>query len=378
MQKGYVFKHGRNWYLRYRDNFEVDGKIVRKQTCVMLAKYDANRYRTESDLADLAAEKLAGVRQASKCPHSADSFTSYVEDEYLPYVLRSMKASTYSGYRTYWERYLRPRVGKYALRDFTVAIVAALLKDIACKHKLNTETVKKIRSILSGVFTYAMSAGDFPARSEMDNPASRARIPETANEPKRTLAASRETVQAILTALQGHELERTAVAIIAYTGVRPGEARGLRWEDWDRTRQQIEVKRSVWHTIVGTPKTEQSEKPVPVNPELRQILLDLSRSQGLPVNGYILAGHKGQPMNLDNLAKRTIRTVLEAKGLIFPGWYTLRRFFATEVRLHTDSETVSKALRNSKAVADKHYIKPTEVLPDVRKAVNDAVSGLVN
>jgi hypothetical protein len=30
----------------------------------------------------------------------------------------------------------------------------------------------------------------------------------------------------------------------------------------------------------------------------------------------------------------------------------------------------------SKAVADKHYLKSIEVLPDVRKAVNDAMRGL--
>jgi len=35
--------------------------------------------------------------------------------------------------------------------------------------------------------------------------------------------------------------------------------------------------------------------------------------------------------------------------------------------LKADSETSAKALGNSKAVADKHYIKPTTVLPDVRK-----------
>ena len=45
--------------------------------------------------------------------------------------------------------------------------------------------------------------------------------------------------------------------------------------------------------------------------------------------------------------------------------------------MKADSETSAKALGNSKAVADKHYIKPQTVLPDVRKAVNDAVSGLV-
>ena len=37
---------------------------------------------------------------------------------------------------------------------------------------------------------------------------------------------------------------------------------------------------------------------------------------------------------------------------------------------------MSKALGNSKAVADKHYLKSTEVLPDVRRAVTEAMDGL--
>jgi len=87
------------------------------------------------------------------------------------------------------------------------------------------------------------------------------------------------------------------------------------------------------------------------------------------------------------LAKRTIRPRLEvmnneaaSKGekaeLNWPGWYSLRRFHGTAVRAESNLETTSRALGNSKAVADKHYVKPEEVLPDVRKAVNDAVSGL--
>ena len=60
----------------------------------------------------------------------------------------------------------------------------------------------------------------------------------------------------------------------------------------------------------------------------------------------------------------------------WPGWYSLRRFHGTAVRAESNLETTSRALGNSKAVADKHYVKPAEVLPDVRKAVNGAVSGL--
>jgi hypothetical protein len=138
-QQGFVFRKGGSWFLRYRDNFIVDGKLVRKQKCVKLADY-GDHYRCEKDLNELVAEKMAGVRQASKCPHSSDSFKSYVEEVYLPMVQRTMSASTYAGYQTYWTRYLKPRVEKYVLRDFTVAIVSGLLEDIANAHTLNSDT----------------------------------------------------------------------------------------------------------------------------------------------------------------------------------------------------------------------------------------------
>ena len=55
----------------------------------------------------------------------------------------------------------------------------------------------------------------------------------------------------------------------------------------------------------------------------------------------------------------------------------LRVFHGTQVRHQAgNSDTMSKALGNSKAVADKQYLKSTEALPDVRKAVNDAMRSL--
>lgn len=394
-QNGYVFRKGPSWFLRYRENFNENGQIVRKQKCVYLADY-CDRYRTESDLDDLVNEKLTGVRGAAKCPRSSDPFTEYVEDVYLPFVLRTMKPSTYSGYSTYWKRYLKPRVGKYALRDFTMAIVAGLLKDIANTHKLNRDTVTKVRSILSGIFTFAISEGHFPARSAAENPASHARIPDSATAPVEPTAATRDEVKAILAALKaqpaldlpGLPLERAAVALIAMLGVRPGEARGLRWEDWDRVREQIAVKRAVWHRIEGTPKTPQSVRLLAVSAELRELLLALWKEQDSPIAGYILAAPGGRPIILDNLVKRTIRPRIEAVNnaaaargekleLTWPGWYSLRRFHGTAVRAESNLETTSRALGNSKAVADRHYVKPSEVLPDVRKAVNDAVLGLI-
>jgi hypothetical protein len=66
----------------------------------------------------------------------------------------------------------------------------------------------------------------------------------------------------------------------------------------------------------------------------------------------------------------------EKPELTWPGWYSLRQFHGTAVRAESNLETTSRAPGNSKAVADKHHVKPAEALPDVRKAVNGAVSGL--
>jgi len=291
-------------------------------------------------------------------------------------------------------------VSQYLLRDFTVAIVSNLLEDAAAVHHLNTDTAGKVRSILSGVFTYAMAKGHFPGKSATDNPASRALIPEAATEPRETVAATREDVKAILARLadEGMLVERAAVALIAYTGIRPGECRGARWSDWNRTAAQIRVERSVWHAIEGTTKTKQSNRFVAVTDELREILLALWKSQGSPIDGYILARSKGRCANLDNMAKRSIVPALSRCAVckkaetdkheghqfrrdetlpLWPRWYALRRFHGTQVRHESgNSDTMSKALGNSRAVADKHYLKSTEVLPDVRKAVNDAMRGL--
>lgn len=97
---------------------------------------------------------------------------------------------------------------------------------------------------------------------------------------------------------------------MALSGVRPSEARGLRWEEWDRSKQHIAVKRGVWHRVVVSTKTEQTEGFVTVTDELREILLELWTEQGPPITGYILAGRKGQPVILDDMSKRSIAPAL--------------------------------------------------------------------
>ena len=66
------------------------------------------------------------------------------------------------------------------------------------------------------------------------------------------------------------------LALLMDTGLRRGEALGLRWEDIDREKGVIHIRRNVtYHTPtahVGTPKTESGSRDVPLTEHLRRLL----------------------------------------------------------------------------------------------------------
>jgi len=73
---------------------------------------------------------------------------------------------------------------------------------------------------LSGLFTLARP-----------NPIEGAMIPKKAAAPRKTHAATPDEVMAILDLLEkaGEWKARAAVGLMFFTGLRPGEARGVRW-----------------------------------------------------------------------------------------------------------------------------------------------------
>jgi len=76
----------------------------------------------------------------------------------------------------------------------------------------------------------------------------------------------------------------------------------------DRAQKHIAVNRSVWHREVGTTKTEQSERLVAINDELREIFAGPLEVEGSPIGGYILAGRKkpsGHPRQLGETHNRS-------------------------------------------------------------------------
>ncbi len=99
---------------------------------------------------------------------------------------------------------------------------------------------------------------------------------------------------------------RPAIALMFLAGLRSGEARAAKWADYDAEKGILCVSRSIWRTHLSDPKTEQSVAPVPVARTLADILAELPRT-----SEFILAGPKGRPVDLHNLARRVVVPNLE-------------------------------------------------------------------
>jgi integrase len=166
------------------------------------------------------------------------------------------------------------------------------------------------------------------------------RAPET----EETHAYSLTEVKKMLLLLE--EPAKTVILTAALTGLRKGEIRGLRWEDF--SGRELSVNRSVWNSEVNDPKTARSKAPIPVVRQLADALEAHRQRMGKLAVGPIFTVGTGKPLSLDNLARRDIRPALKGTGVEWYGWHAFRRGLATTLhQLGVDDKTIQAILRHS-------------------------------
>lgn len=350
-QKGYVYKKGNLWLVRYYDDQVLpDGTIHRVQRAHKLAEAVGST-RSKSAARDLAREYLATINDARSTPQSSMMLTQFVESKYLPFVQTHNRISTFHGYRNMWKGYLKPH-GEISLRDFRTADGEQILEAVARASDL-TSTTLHVKAFMSGVFRYAKRLGVINS----ENPMRDVVIPKakTAGD---TYAYSLEEILQMLNVLP--EPAATIVAAASFTGARKGELRGFRWEDYDG--EQIRISRSYWRGHELDPKTKKSKASIPVIAQLAERLNMHRMLSGDPGTGLMFPSPEGKPINLDALARDVIRPALKSQGLTWHGWHAFRRGLATNLhRLGVQDETIQRILRHSTvAVTQNCYIKTAD------------------
>lgn len=217
-------------------------------------------------------------------------------------------ASTRNNYRTTLNKHLLPVLGERNLR----AIRPVELQDLVNRYEGRSKSlITDIIGTLQAIFAAAKQD-----RLVRDNPAADLQRPKPkpVTERRALTDEERTRIQALFTA---HE-HGLYLAVMYYTGMRPGEVRGLQWGDIDWDGDLIHVQRDVDYAAggraqVGDLKTKASNRYVPLAAPLRDLLLP--RRQ-LPT-AFLFPGKDGAPLAQVTARRMWIELMLAA-GLVDP------------------------------------------------------------
>ena len=178
-----------------------------------------------------------------------------------------LKPSTYHTY----ERHVRHYLSALSDKKVTVLSSADLTKlygKLTAKG-LSATTVRSVHATVRACFSWAI--GQEPPLADV-NPALRAKPP--GRKQKEMSCWSGPEIAKILACAD--PLFAPVYLLIANTGLRRGEAVGLRWEDVDEQNSQLWVRQTLVPSggalRISTPKTESSTRTVPMTESVKQLL----------------------------------------------------------------------------------------------------------
>ena len=252
-------------------------------------------------------------------------------DRWFKDVMRHQVASpALSNYETIAKVHIRPKLGRKQVTKLKPAEIDALLS-AKLDSGLSVSTVRRIRSVLAQALTQAQ-------RWEMvgRNAASLSRPPRAPRREGRSL--SPQQVAKLVGAMSEDRLAGLYLTMLG-TGLRRGEALGLKWSDLDLDRAVLTVrnqlrrepghidpedgKRSGATLVLVEPKTASSKRVVPLSNwvvetlkahQARQAEEHLAIGAAWKDSGFVFTTTIGTPLDPRN-ASRAFSELAEKAGL---------------------------------------------------------------
>ena len=207
------------------------------------------------------------------------SFSEYVENWMTLYKVHTLKPTTLRGYRTMLTAHLLDTFGNMKLRDIKPADIQGFLN---ANKQLARSYLVAMLTFMSQIFKDAiedeLAVTDPTASRKIVVPSDKVIVRD---------ALPLEDYKAILASLPLLCTDdRRMMALMMLTGMRRGEALGLRWEDIDLSAGLIHIQRNVTYAqnqpFIGTPKTAKGERDVPINNML------LTYLEPIQMEGFII------------------------------------------------------------------------------------------
>ena len=234
-------------------------------------------FATQKECQAAMKQLLVAVEQDAYAAPTKASVKEYLTKEWLPAVKATIRPSTYNSYVQHVECHIAPHIGSVKLAKLTGSQVNALYARLAesgkkdGKQGLSPMTIHHVHSCLHKACRDAVRWGHISR-----NPLDAADPPRKKGDGTKEMQTwTKENLKAFLEAVHDDRL-CPLWHTIAMTGMRRGEAIGLRWSDVDLEGGRLAVRRALIpngrEVIVSEPKTVKGRRVIALDPGTVEVL----------------------------------------------------------------------------------------------------------
>jgi integrase len=304
--------HGTVWRVRWRDEQgHPHSRVVGKKGDAQALDQDLKRAKRLGAGAPIAnsRETLADFSKLWWARHAAPNLARHTQESYASAL----------------DVHIIPRLGDTRLQALTTELISDMRADMAAAG-VGEQAIRKVLTVLQSILERAVEwrhLASNPVRAVRKPGQHRARV-------VRPLAP--KTVEAMRAYLLStdRQLDATLVSVLAYAGLRPGEAIGLRWHDvGERT---LLVERSVAFGLLKSTKTASTRSVRLLGPLKDDLNVWREQAGRTAETDLVFPAPDGSPWNADrarNWRKRAFAEAADAANVPTARPYDLRHSFVS-------------------------------------------------
>lgn len=310
-------------------------------------------------------EKLERFRQDNRdgvaVDPSKETLGEFLDHWLADEVLPNRARGTHKSYSDTIRLHVKPHVGRVRLSQLQAEHIVSLYGTLV-KNGVPART----RELVHAVLHRAMKRAVIRRRISW-NPVTAVERPKVVKQEKTVVNA--QQAARLLEAAAGHRLESIFMVVMA-TGLRQGEAFGLRWRDIDIDGSRLHVRHSLeelnGRLSLKEPKSKKSRRTV----ELSKLAVDALKDhrKRMLAEGYyapdrpVFCDTEGGFLRKSNFARKVYGPLRKAAGLPAVGFHQWRHFHAT---LMVENGADARVLQERLGHADvsttlRFYVHPRE------------------
>lgn len=254
------------------------------------------------------------------------NYKTWLQEWLENYVKPIRKRQTYKKYKCQIERHISPTLGDFEINEISAFELQKFMSGL-CKSGFASNTINGIVTVLKMSLKQAVKHKI--ATVQFTEAIVRPKVREKKVEcfTKKDQAKIQEYISS------KNDTKLYGIVLCMYTGLRIGELLALTWEDFDFSKRTVTVSKSChdewingeYIKVIDTPKTEKSERTIPIPKQLLPLLKEWKKQS---VSKYIVSGKSKIGVKV-RCYQNTFELMLKRLNIPHKGFHALRHTFAT-------------------------------------------------